>query len=72
MDARQPARGAAAALLPALGASSDVQRARSDLAQVPEECPASIAALIKECMAGQPDKRPTAKEIFDSMQARLF
>ena len=36
--------------------------------QVPEECPASIAALIKECMSGAPDKRPTAKEIFDRMQ----
>ena len=40
--------------------------------QVPEECPASIAALIKECMSGQPDKRPTAKEIFDRMQVRFL
>lgn len=36
--------------------------------QVPEQCPASIAALIKECMRPKPAERPTAKEIFDRMQ----
>lgn len=38
--------------------------------QVPEQCPTSIAALIKECMRPTSSERPTAKEIFDRMQVR--
>ena len=42
---------------------------RMVLLQAPGQCPAGIAALIKECMRAKPSDRPTAREIFDRMQA---
>jgi serine/threonine protein kinase len=38
---------------------------------VPNECPADVARLIENCLeANNPDKRPTASEIFDRLMAR--
>ncbi len=34
-------------------------------AQVPEECPESIAELIDECLERPPEDRPSAKEAFE-------
>ena len=34
-----------------------------DWVRVPRDCPADIAALIVACMDGEPEERPTAKQI---------
>lgn len=39
--------------------------------KVPEECPSDLARLIEDCLeANNPDKRPTASEIYDRLMAR--
>jgi hypothetical protein len=35
---------------------------------VPEECPAEISNLIRECLAADPDGRPSSTEAFHVLQ----
>ncbi len=45
-----------------------VTRGRLALPKCPEDCPADIFELIKDCTAHDPDDRPTAKECFERMK----
>ena len=36
--------------------------------KVPQECPAEIDQLINQCLAQNPDERPTAKDIYETIQ----
>lgn len=45
-----------------------VTRGRLALPSCPEDCPADIFELIKDCTAHDPDDRPTAKECFERMK----
>ena len=47
-----------------------VTRGRLALPKCPEDCPADIFELIKDCTAHDPDDRPTAKECFERMKVR--
>lgn len=48
-----------------------VTRGRLALPKCPEDCPADIFELIKDCTAHDPDDRPTAKECFERMKVGL-
>ena len=36
--------------------------------KVPQECPAEIDQLINQCLAQDPEERPTAKEIYETIR----
>ena len=38
------------------------------ICRVPEQCPADIAQLVRDCMNFEPSQRPTAQEIIDRLQ----
>ena len=35
---------------------------------MPQQCPADISELIKDCMKLEPDERPSARDIFDRLK----
>ena len=37
--------------------------------QVPEECPASVEHIVAVCMARDPTQRPSARELYDALEA---
>lgn len=45
------------------------ERSQYPTPQVPEQCPASIAALIEACKSTDPAGRPTAREAIDLVMA---
>ncbi|KAK9803730.1 hypothetical protein WJX73_008474 [Symbiochloris irregularis] len=47
--------------------SETPHRGRNRPVRVPEECPASIAALIDRCQEFEPNDRPTAKEVVQAI-----
>ena len=36
--------------------------------KVPQECPAEIDKLINQCLAHEPEERPTAKDIYETIR----
>ena len=37
--------------------------------QIPEECPASVERIVAVCMARDPTQRPSARELYDALEA---
>jgi hypothetical protein len=48
-----------------------VTRGRLALPSCPEDCPADIFELVKDCTAHDPADRPTAKECFERIKVPL-
>ena len=45
------------------------RRGMCRLPRAPDECPADVAALIQDCLAGDPAERPCAAEVLARLRA---